>query len=101
VGAHHRLPERGVGRGEHRPDDRRLPEGEVGEQQGCGTGTECDGERHPDAKKAQGQSFVLSQGGEVDPRGIGKQYEDEGDLAKQEHGVVVEPELDQAQPRGT
>jgi hypothetical protein len=43
----------------------------------------------------------LSQDGEVDPRGVGKQYEREGDLAQQEHGVVVEPELDKAEPCGT
>jgi hypothetical protein len=45
--------------------------------------------------------LVLSQGGEVYPRGVGKQYEREGDLAEQEHGVVVEPEFDQAEPCGT
>jgi hypothetical protein len=48
--AHHRLPERSVGRGEHRPDYRCLPEGEIREQHGSGSSTECDGERHPDAK---------------------------------------------------
>jgi hypothetical protein len=40
--------------------------------------------------------LILSEGGVVYPRSVGKQYKREGDLAKQEHGVVVEPELDQA-----
>ena len=58
--AHHRLPKRGVGRGEHRPYDRRLPEGEIGELQRRSGGTQRYGQRHPDTKKAQGQSLVLS-----------------------------------------
>jgi hypothetical protein len=42
----------------------------------------------------------LPQSGEVDPRGVCEQHEREGDFTQQQHGVIVEPELDYAEPCG-
>jgi len=78
-----------------------LPESEVGEDQRRGGGSQRNGERHPYAEEAQGQSFVLTQGPEVGARSIGEEYDREGDLAQQQHGVLVERELGETKPRGT
>ena len=48
-----------------------------------------------------GLSLVLAQGPEVGPRGIREKHDREGDLAQQEHGVLVERELCHAESRGT
>jgi hypothetical protein len=99
--AYDRLAQRRVGRREDGTYDCCFPEREVGEQQRCGSGPQCDGERHSYAQEAQGQCLILLQGRDVGPRGVGEQHDREGDLTQQEYGVVVETELNQAKPRGT
>ena len=99
--AHDRLAQGSVGGGEDGSHDSRLPEREVGEQQRRDGRSQRDGERHPYAEEAQRQSLVLAQGREVGARGIGEEHDREGDLAQQQHGVLVERELGNTKSRGT
>jgi hypothetical protein len=98
---HHRLAQCCVRGREHGAHDGGLPDGEIGEQQRRYYGPQRYGERHSYPQEAQWQCLVLSQCGEVGPRGVGEQHEREGDFAEQQHGVIVEPHLDQAEASRT
>ena len=98
---HDRLPERSVGRREDGTYDGCLPESQIRKQQRRQNGPERDCEGHPYAQEAQGQSLILAQSGEVGPSCVGEQHDRKSDLGHQEHGVIVEFELNQTEGRRT
>ena len=85
----HGLAQRGVGRGQDRGQQRRLPDGECREQVDGDAGA---GEHHQgqaDDQHALRQIVIAPQQAEIDPRRVGEQHQDQAFCVRTGHRILA------------
>ena len=94
---HHGLAERRIRRRQDRRQQGGLPQAEAQRQAQPNGGAQGDGQGHADQQHPERQVVVPAHDTQVDPRGVGKQHQDQRDFGQSVDEPVVEVQIGGAQ----
>ena len=98
--ADNRLPERGIGRGQHDGEHHRLCQPEVRQHQHRSDRAGNHGQRQPNPEQARRHRVSVPQRAKIDARRIGEQHQSERYLREPAQRVGTRREIDPPQPLG-